>query len=90
MLKASLSGEVIVGGTLAVLGRPVALGTPAMPGESAVLGTSSSPCSAGCVVKNGTFKADGIVCSTFCSLVSWGATLLLNFDNISEANVINL
>jgi len=26
----------------------------------------------------------------FCSLVSCGATVLLNFDNISEANVINL
>jgi len=61
VLKASVSGEVIVGGTLTVLGRPVALGTPAMHGESAVLGTSSSPCSVRCVVKNGAFKADGIV-----------------------------
>jgi len=58
MLEATVSGEVIVGGILVVLGR---LGTPAMHDESAVLSTSSSPCSVGGVVKNGAFKADGIV-----------------------------
>jgi len=58
VLEASVSGEVIVGGTLAILGRSVALGTPGMHGESAVLGTLVL---LDVWSKNGIFKADGIV-----------------------------